>query len=32
VLVAPPAAVVRPLLLTGLWHRFTIQETEDTAG
>jgi anti-anti-sigma factor len=32
VLVAPPAAVVRPLQLTGLWHRFTIQETEDTAG
>ena len=32
VLVAPPPAVVRPLQLTGLWHRFTIQETEDTEG
>jgi stage II sporulation protein AA (anti-sigma F factor antagonist) len=32
VLVAPPAAVVRPLQLTGLWHRFTIQETEDSPG
>jgi anti-anti-sigma factor len=32
VLVAPPATVVRPLQLTGLWHRFTIQETEDSAG
>jgi len=32
VLVAPPAAVVRPLQLTGLWHRFTVQETEDSAG
>jgi stage II sporulation protein AA (anti-sigma F factor antagonist) len=32
VLVAPPAAVVRPLQLTGLWHRFTIRETEDSAG
>ena len=32
VLVEPPAAVVRPLQLTGLWHRFTISETEDTAG
>ena len=32
VLVAPPAAVVRPLQLTGLWHRFTIQEAEDAAG
>ena len=32
VLVAPPAAVVRPLQLTGLWHRFTIEETEDSQG
>jgi anti-anti-sigma factor len=32
VLVAPPASVVRPLQLTGLWHRFTISETEDGAG
>ncbi len=32
VLVAPPATVVRPLQLTGLWHRFTIQETQDSAG
>jgi stage II sporulation protein AA (anti-sigma F factor antagonist) len=32
VLVAPPAAVVRPLQLTGLWHRFTVSETEDTPG
>ena len=32
VLVAPPAAVVRPLQLTGLWHRFTVSETEDSAG
>jgi anti-anti-sigma factor len=32
VLVAPPATVVRPLQLTGLWHRFTIQETEDSPG
>jgi len=32
VLVEPPAAVVRPLQLTGLWHRFTISETEDSAG
>jgi anti-anti-sigma factor len=30
VLVAPPATVVRPLQLTGLWHRFTIQETQET--
>jgi stage II sporulation protein AA (anti-sigma F factor antagonist) len=27
-LVAPTAAVVRPLQLTGLWHRFTIVEHE----
>jgi stage II sporulation protein AA (anti-sigma F factor antagonist) len=26
VLVAPPAAVVRPLQLTGLWHRFRVQD------
>ena len=32
VLVSPPATVVRPLQLTGLWHRFTIQETEDSGG
>src|SRR5690242_11240324 len=32
VLVEPPAAVVRPLQLTGLWHRFTISETDDSAG
>src|SRR5215210_101622 len=32
VLVAPPPAVVRPLQLTGLWHRFTIEETDDTEG
>jgi stage II sporulation protein AA (anti-sigma F factor antagonist) len=32
VLVAPPPMVVRPLQLTGLWHRFTIQETQDNAG
>jgi anti-anti-sigma factor len=32
VLVAPPVAVARPLQLTGLWHRFTIQETEESAG
>jgi len=32
VLVAPPPIVVRPLQLTGLWHRFTIQETQDSAG
>jgi anti-anti-sigma factor len=28
VLVAPTTAVVRPLQLTGLWHRFTIAEHE----
>ncbi len=32
VLVAPPAAVVRPLQLTGLWHRFPIREAEEDAG
>ena len=32
VLVAPPAAVVRPLQLTGLWHRFPIQEAEEGPG
>jgi anti-anti-sigma factor len=26
VLVAPPAGVVRPLQLTGLWHRFRVQD------
>ena len=26
VLVAPPEAVTRPLQLTGLWRRFTVQE------
>jgi anti-anti-sigma factor len=26
VLVAPPPVVVRPLQLTGLWHRFTVAE------
>ena len=26
VLVAPPPGVVRPLQLTGLWHRFQVQE------
>lgn len=29
VLVAPPTSVVRPLQLTGLWHRFPIREAED---
>ena len=29
VLVGPPAAVVRPLQLTGLWHRFTVAEEPD---
>ena len=32
VLVAPPAAVVRPLQLTGLWHRFPIRAAEEDAG
>jgi anti-anti-sigma factor len=32
VLVAPPPIVVRPLQLTGLWHRFTVRESEDRAG
>ena len=32
VLVAPPLTVVRPLQLTGLWHRFTIEEAEVEAG
>jgi stage II sporulation protein AA (anti-sigma F factor antagonist) len=32
VLVAPPATVVRPLQMTGLWHRFTIQETQESTG
>ena len=26
VLVAPPSAVVRPLQLTGLWHRFPVED------
>jgi anti-anti-sigma factor len=30
-LVAPTTAVVRPLQLTGLWHRFTITEHEGAA-
>ena len=30
VLVGPPAVVVRPLQLTGLWHRFTV--AEESAG
>jgi stage II sporulation protein AA (anti-sigma F factor antagonist) len=29
VLISPPASVVRPLQLTGLWHRFAV---EDDAG
>ena len=29
VLVAPTPAVVRPLQLTGLWHRFTVAEEPD---
>jgi anti-anti-sigma factor len=32
VLVAPPPVVARPLQLTGLWHRFTIEEEEGGAG
>ena len=32
VLVAPPATVVRPLQLTGLWHRFSISEAEESTG
>jgi stage II sporulation protein AA (anti-sigma F factor antagonist) len=32
VLVDPPAAVVRPLQLSGLWHRFPIETTDDAAG
>ena len=28
VLVRPTAAVIRPLQLSGLWHRFTVQEPE----
>jgi stage II sporulation protein AA (anti-sigma F factor antagonist) len=31
VLIDPPAAVVRPLQLSGLWHRFPIETTEDPA-
>ena len=30
-LVAPTTAVVRPLQMTGLWHRFTIAEHEGAA-
>ncbi len=29
VLVGPTAAVVRPLQLTGLWHRFTVEDSEE---
>jgi stage II sporulation protein AA (anti-sigma F factor antagonist) len=32
VLVAPPETVVRPLQMTGLWHRFTIEEAGVEAG
>ena len=33
VLVGPPSAVVRPLQLSGLWHRFTmVDSTTDGAG
>jgi stage II sporulation protein AA (anti-sigma F factor antagonist) len=34
ILVGPPAAVIRPLQLSGLWHRFTVHEPppEDAAG
>ncbi len=28
ILVAPPAAVVRPLQLSGLWHRFPMREED----
>jgi anti-anti-sigma factor len=31
VLIDPPAAVVRPLQLSGLWHRFPIEATEESA-
>ena len=31
VLVAPPAAVVRPLQMTGLWRRFDVSRPEGTA-
>ncbi len=31
VLVGPTAAVVRPLQLTGLWHRFTVEDSEEAA-
>ena len=31
VLVEPPAVVARPLQMTGLWHRFTVQESEADA-
>jgi stage II sporulation protein AA (anti-sigma F factor antagonist) len=29
VLVAPPAVVVRPLQLSGLWHRFPMEDVAD---
>jgi anti-anti-sigma factor len=32
VLVQPPAVVVRPLQMTGLWHRFTIEEPQGSTG
>lgn len=32
VLVAPSAAVVRPLQLSGLWHRFPMREEVEGAG
>jgi anti-anti-sigma factor len=33
VLVGPPTAVVRPLQLTGLWHRFTVvEDAQDGTG
>lgn len=31
VLVGPRAAVVRPLQLTGLWHRFSVEDPEEVA-
>jgi anti-anti-sigma regulatory factor len=32
VLVDPPAAVSRPLQLSGLWHRFPIQRSDGDPG
>lgn len=32
VLVAPPPIVVRPLQLTGLWHRFTVDDEPGDPG